>query len=44
MTDVFQLKYFLGFSELEISEVLNVSVATVNRDWLVVKKIIKEII
>ena len=44
MADVFQLKYFLGFSEPEISEVLNVSVATVNRDWLVAKKIIKEII
>ena len=41
--EVFQLKYFLGFTESEIATLLSITDRTVRRDWLVVKKIIKEI-
>jgi len=44
LAEVFQLKYFLGFSEIEISETLNINVRTVRRDWFTVRKIIQEII
>ncbi len=44
LAEVFQLKYFLGFSELEIADTLNVNVRTIRRDWLSVKKIIQELI
>jgi len=40
MVKVFQLKYFLGFTEPEVAEVLNISLSTVSRDWLTIKKII----
>lgn len=43
LADVFQLKYFLGFTESEASEILDVTDRTVRRDWIVVKKIIKEV-
>jgi len=43
LAEVFQLKYFLGFTESEIAKLLSVTDRTVRRDWLVVKKIIKEI-
>jgi len=41
---VFQLKYFLGFTEPEIAEVMDISLSTVSRDWLTVKKIISNIL
>ncbi len=44
LAKVFQFKYFLGFSEMEIAETLDVNVRTIRRDWLTVKKIIQEII
>lgn len=44
LAEVFQFKYFLGFSEIEIAETLDVNVRTIRRDWLTVKKIIQEII
>lgn len=44
MVEVFQLRYFMGFTEPEIAETLNISLSTVNRDWLIVKKIIKNIL
>ena len=40
MAEVFQLKYFLGFTEPEIAEALDISLSSVSRDWLTVKKII----
>jgi len=40
MAKVFQLKYFLGFTEPEIAEVMDISISSVSRDWLTVKKII----
>jgi len=43
IAQVFQLKYFLAFTEEETAEILNVSDRTVRRDWISVKKIIKEI-
>ncbi len=43
LVDVFQLRYFLGFTEPEIAKALEISLSTVNRDWLIVKKIIKSI-
>lgn len=43
LADVFQLKYFLGFTESEIADLLSVTDRTVRRDWLVVKKLIKEL-
>ena len=44
LAEVFQFKYFLGFSETEIADTLDVNVRTIRRDWLIVKKIIQEII
>jgi RNA polymerase sigma factor (TIGR02999 family) len=44
MAQVFQLKYFLGFTEPEIAEVMVISLSTVSRDWLTVKKIISNIL
>jgi RNA polymerase sigma factor (TIGR02999 family) len=44
LADVFQFKYFLGFSEIEIADTMGVDVRTIRRDWLIVKKIIQEII
>lgn len=44
LADVFQFKYFLGFPEIEIAQILDVDVRTIRRDWLTVKKIIQEII
>jgi RNA polymerase sigma factor (TIGR02999 family) len=44
MAEVFQLKYFLGFTEPEIAEVLDISMSSVSRDWLTVKKIIGNIL
>lgn len=44
LAEVFQFKYFLGFSEIEIAQTLDVDVRTIRRDWLTVKKIIQEII
>jgi RNA polymerase sigma factor (TIGR02999 family) len=44
LAEVFQFKYFLGFSEIEIADTLNINVRTVRRDWLTVKKIIQEIV
>ena len=44
LADVFQFKYFLGFSEKEIAETLGVDVRTIRRDWLTVKKIIQEVV
>jgi len=44
LAEVFQFKYFLGFSEIEIAETLGVDVRTIRRDWLTVKKIIQEIV
>lgn len=43
LAEVFQLKYFLGFTEEEIAELLSITDRTVRRDWIVVKKLIKEI-
>lgn len=43
LAEVFQLKYFLGFTEVEIAEILGIADRTVRRDWITVKKIIKEI-
>lgn len=44
IAEVFQLRYFLGFTEKEVSEAMDISISTVNRDWLIAKKIIKEIL
>jgi len=44
LAQVFQFKYFLGFTEHEISEVLGVNNRTIRRDWLTVKRVIQEII
>lgn len=44
LAEVFQLKYFLGFTEIEVAETLDVHVRTIRRDWLTVRKIIQEII
>jgi len=44
LAEVFQFKYFLGFSEIEIADTLGVDVRTIRRDWLTVKKIIQEIL
>ena len=44
LAEVFQFKYFLGFSEIEIAETLDVNVRTIRRDWLTVKKVVQEII
>ena len=44
LAEVFQFKYFLGFSEKEIAETLSVDVRTVRRDWLTIKKIIQEVV
>ena len=43
MVQVFQLKYFLGFTEPEVAEALDISLSTVNRDWLTVKKLIANV-
>lgn len=43
MVHIFHLRYFLGFTEPEVADTLGVSLSTVNRDWLIVKKIIKNI-
>jgi len=43
MAQVFQLRYFLGFTEPEVADTLDVSLSTVNRDWLIIKKLIKNI-
>ncbi|MFK8012414.1 MAG: ECF-type sigma factor [Marinicellaceae bacterium] len=43
LAEVFQLKYFLGFTETEVADLLSITDRTVRRDWIVVKKIIKEI-
>jgi RNA polymerase sigma factor (TIGR02999 family) len=43
LAEVFQLKYFLGFSEDETAKILEVNDRTVRRDWVMVKKLIKEI-
>jgi len=40
MAKVFHLKYFLGFTEPEIADVMGISISSVSRDWLTVKKII----
>jgi len=44
MAQVFELKYFLGFSEEEICEALSISKRSVSRDWLSVKTIIKQVV
>ncbi len=44
MADVFQLKYFLGFSEDEISDTLGISKRSVSRDWLSARSIIKDVL
>ena len=44
LAEVFQFKYFLGFSEIEIAQTLGVDVRTIRRDWLTVRKIIQDII
>lgn len=44
MAQVFELKYFLGFSEDEICQALSISKRSVSRDWLSVKTIIKQVI
>ena len=43
LAEVFQLKYYLGFTEVEIAEILDITDRTVRRDWITVKKLIKEI-
>ena len=43
MAKVFQLKYFLGFTEPETAEALDISLSSVSRDWLTVKKIISNV-
>jgi RNA polymerase sigma factor (TIGR02999 family) len=43
MAQVFELKYFLGFTEDEICDALSLSKRSVSRDWLSVKTIIKQI-
>lgn len=43
MAEVFQLRYFLGFTEPEVAEILNISISTVNRDWVSIKKIISNL-
>jgi|GEM_PF-823972 len=40
LANVFHLRFFLGLSEEEISEVLNVSIRTVRRDWATVKTVV----
>ncbi|MBL4659586.1 MAG: hypothetical protein JKY19_04465 [Alcanivoracaceae bacterium] len=44
MAQVFELKYFLGFSEEEICEILTISKRSVSRDWLSIKTIIKQVL
>jgi RNA polymerase sigma factor (TIGR02999 family) len=44
LADVFQLKYFLGLTESETAKTLEITDRTVRRDWITVKKIIKELI
>ena len=44
MAQVFELKYFLGFSEEEICETLSISKRSVSRDWLSAKTIIKKVL
>ena len=44
MMHVFQLKYFLGMNEAEITEVLDISPKTIRRDWLSAKAVISQMI
>ena len=44
LAEVFHFKFFLGFSEQEIADTLEVNVRTIRRDWLTVKKIVQEIV
>ena len=44
MAKVFQLKYFLGLTTEEISEILSISKRSVSRDWLTVRAVIKDIL
>jgi RNA polymerase sigma factor (TIGR02999 family) len=44
MSDVFHLRYFLGLTELETSKHLDLSPRTIRREWLIVKKIIKQVV
>lgn len=42
LCDVFQLRYFLGMTENEVADVLELTNRTVRRDWLVVKKVVSD--
>lgn len=44
MMHVFQLKYFLGMTENEITEILDISPKTIRRDWLSAKAVITQLI
>lgn len=44
MMHVFQLKYFLGMNETEITELLDISPKTIRRDWLSAKAVITQLI
>lgn len=44
MMHVFQLKYFLGMSETEITNILNISQKTIRRDWLSAKAVVAKMI
>lgn len=44
LSDVFHLRYFLGMTEQETAQSLDVSERTIRRDWLMAKKIVKETI
>ena len=44
MMHVFQLKYFLGMNEAEITDILDISEKTIRRDWLSAKAVITQII
>jgi len=42
--EIFELKYFLGLSEQEIADELNLSKRTVRRDWLIAKQTVAKLI
>ncbi len=43
MAEVFMLRYYLGMTNPEVSQILHVSERTVRRDWLLAKKIVREL-
>ena len=44
IAQIFELKYYLGLSESDISQELKISKRTVRRDWLIAKQAIQKIL